>query len=84
MWRNVDPTTDHFRVFLNGFSSAYRLGKGPDGDVLTLRRTIELEYDRRGDEFDEFEKEIELKSEPRWVYRPDSSETSSDTVAARD
>ena len=73
MWEGVKATTDYFTVYMSGFSSGYKLGKGPDGNPLTLRRTIVQEYWRPGDRFDQSEQEFRRRGEPRWIYRVDES-----------
>lgn len=74
MWRGIDPTTDNFKVYAGGFSNGYRQVTGPDGQPLTLRREIVLDYWRPGDEFDANEREFQFRSQPRWVYRADEAE----------
>ena len=71
MWQDIAPSTDYFTVFMSGFSSGYRLQKGPDGEPLTLRRTIVQQYWRPGDRFDQSEREIRKVNDPLWIYRPD-------------
>ena len=75
MWRGVDPKADYFTVFLTGFNSAYRKIKGPDGKDLIVRRVIQQQYWRPGDEFDQNEKEFRHRGEPKWIYRPDEPQT---------
>jgi len=76
MWRGIDPKTDHFTVFMGGFSNGYRTVKGPDGKPLLLKRTLVQEFWRPGDQFDQEEVEFRLKGEPKWIYRPDEPVTS--------
>ena len=71
MWRGVDPKADYFTVYLTGFNSAYKKIKGPDGEVLIVRRVIQQKYWRPGDRFDLNEKEFRLRGEPVWIDRPD-------------
>lgn len=72
-WRAVDSTTDYFTLYLTGFSSGYRITKGPDGNDVVWRRTIEHQFWRPGDEFDEDEREFRERSQARWIYRPDAA-----------
>lgn len=74
MWRGIDPSTDHFKVYASGFSNGYREVKGPDGKPLILRREIVLDYWRPGDEFDITEREFRLREQPRWIYRADEAQ----------
>jgi hypothetical protein len=71
MWRGVDPKADFFTVFLTGFNSSYKKTKGPDGEVLIVRRVIQQKYWRPGDRFDLNEKEFRFRGEPIWIDRPD-------------
>ncbi len=71
MWRGIDPRTDEFTVFIEGFSNGYQLGKGPKGEVTPLRRVIVQDYRRPGDEFEQSEREFKPSSEMKWVYLPD-------------
>lgn len=72
MWRGIDPETDFFTVFMSGFSNGYRITTGPDDQPLVERRTIVQEFWRPGDQFDQDQREIRLKGEPRWLYRADA------------
>jgi hypothetical protein len=56
---------------MTGFSNGYRKSNGPDGGTQISRRTIVQAYWRPGDRYFENEKEIRLKGEPKWIYRPD-------------
>jgi hypothetical protein len=76
IWRGVDPTTDHFKVYASGFSNGYRQVTGPDGRPLILRREIVLDYWRPGDEFSTDEREFRFQSPPRWVYRAEEADPS--------
>jgi hypothetical protein len=80
-WRNVEPKTDDFTVFMGGFSNGYRIGKDPDGAPLALRRTIMIEYWRPGDRFDQNEREIRVRTPPEWMYRPDEPDSEPATTA---
>lgn len=71
LFRGVDPRADEYTLFLNGFSSAYQVGKDADGRPMTLRRTIAVDYERPGDEINSMETEVRMKGDPKWIYRPD-------------
>lgn len=73
-WRGIDPSTDNFKVYASGFSNGYKESKGPGGTPLILRREIVLDFWRPGDEFDLTEREFQVRSEPRWIYRADEAE----------
>ena len=71
MWRGIDPDADFYTVFMSGFSNGYKQVTGPDGQPMTLRRTVVQEYWRPGDRFDPREVEVRPKGDPVWQYRPD-------------
>lgn len=71
MWKSVDPQTDKFAVYMSGFSSAYQIRDGADGEPVVWRKTIVQIFDRPGDEYDEKEVEISRSSDPEWSYRPE-------------
>jgi len=73
IWRNVDAKTDYFTVFLSGFASSYRIAVDPDGNDLAWRRTIQQEFWRPGDRFDENQQEFRRRNEPKWIFRADGS-----------
>ena len=69
LWRDIDPQTDRFSLFMTGFSNGYRLVKGPDGETLVERKTVLQKFWRPGDEFDQDEREIKFDGDPQWIYR---------------
>ncbi len=75
IWRGIDPETDFFTVYMNGFSNGYQIIRGPDGQPVIQRRTLVQKYWRPGDEFDEDEREIRPLEPPTWVYRADDAKS---------
>jgi hypothetical protein len=70
MWRGVDPDADRYTVYMTGFSNGYHKMEGPDGgEPIVQTKTIMQKYIRRGDRFDQKEREIELDGESQWIYR---------------
>lgn len=69
MWRGVDPSTDHFKVFMGGFSNGYRVEKGPNDEDLLKRKTLMQEFWRPSDVLEQSEEEIRLEKQPIWIYR---------------
>lgn len=69
LWKNIDPKTDRFTLFMTGFSNGYRLVKGPDMETLVERKTIVQKYWRPGDEFNQDEREVRFDADPKWIYR---------------
>ena len=82
-WRGIDPTIDRFRLFMTGFSNGYEVGQVDAGQTkkeVVLRKTLQIDYWRPGDEFELMEREIrmiesdasmddEAEQAPRWRYR---------------
>lgn len=71
-WSGVDPKTDYFKLFAEGFSNGYQVTKVGD-ETIVLRKTIELKYWRPGDDFQQTEEEIRRNPEDpkaEWLYRP--------------
>ena len=71
-WVGVDPNTDYFKLFAEGFSNGYRIVT-IDEESVVLRKTLELKYWRPGDEFQQRDNEIRRNPEdpkPEWLYRP--------------
>jgi len=71
-WSGIDPNTDYFKLFAEGFSNGYQITKIGDESVV-LRKTIEVKYWRPGDELQQSDAEIRRNPEdpkPEWLYRP--------------
>ena len=68
---HFDPDTDFFRVVVRGFSNAYERRPGPDGEMVTWRKTLVQRFLRRGDRYDPNQIEFEHNGPPEWVYLPD-------------
>jgi hypothetical protein len=80
-WEDVDPKVDYFSVYIQGLTNAYKIEtitekdeEGQDKKRWTyLRKTLELNFWRPGDEFFETDREIRFGQpnnvEYRWVYK---------------
>ena len=91
-WEDVDPAIDFFSVFVGGLSNAlkwhdpsgaYQTGDLPGKGRKFLRKTLQLNFWRPGDDLAENEREIRYGIPPgrakiydcdegvahRWVYR---------------
>ncbi len=73
LWRDIDPATDRFSIFVKGLTNAYRIKTNDQGDWLGYaRKTLQLNFWRPGDEFFEHEAEIRFGHpgdvDYRWVY----------------
>ena len=68
-WRGIDPATDHFKVYMTGFSNGYRTIAGPNGEEVVQRKTLVQQFWRPGDRFEQHEAEIRIVGAPQWIYR---------------
>ena len=64
IWRDVDPDTDYFTVFMSGFSNAYRVER-PTADLIVEQKVIEQRFGRPGDRFRQEESEFRFLDEAR-------------------
>lgn len=62
VWRNVDPDTDYFTLFMSGFSNAYQMGR-INGDLIVQQKVIEQRFGRPGDRFRQQESEFRFFDE---------------------
>jgi hypothetical protein len=72
-WTDIDPKIDSFSIYVSGLTNAYRWRDDPQKGRLLVRKTLELNFWRPGDEFFEHEGEIRLggpdQPDHRWIYR---------------
>jgi hypothetical protein len=73
LWRDIDPATDRFSIFIKGLTNAYRIKTDDEGNWQGYtRKTLQLNFWRPGDEFFEHEGEIRYGTpgdvDYRWVY----------------
>jgi len=70
VWEGVDPKADKLTIFVKGLSNGLRDDVGPDGKTVTRYKTLQINFIRRGDHFDQKEREI-IPGEPfyDWTYR---------------
>lgn len=73
-WTGIDPKTDYFQVTMRGFSNAFELRPGPDGELQPWRKVIVQKFSSRGDEFDPHQQEFEFDGDPAWDYQPDETQ----------
>jgi hypothetical protein len=82
MWEEIDPRIDHFSIYVQGLTNAYRWKDDPAkvqkdsplGTGRTLsRKTLKINFWRAGDEYYQQEKEIHYPApgqvDYEWVYR---------------
>ncbi|MBX9788411.1 MAG: hypothetical protein K2Y37_05805 [Pirellulales bacterium] len=72
-WEDVDPRIDNFSIYVLGLTNAYRWKDDPKRGRTFTDKTLELNFWRPSDEFDEHEAEIRYGSKSgvdhRWIYR---------------
>ena len=73
-WTDIDPETDYFQVTMRGFSNAFELRDGPNGEPQRWRKVIVQKFARRGDRFDPNQREFEFDGGPQWTYQPDETD----------
>ncbi|MEW4488969.1 hypothetical protein AB1L42_12860 [Thalassoglobus sp. JC818] len=73
-WTGVDPTTDFFKVILQGFSNGYENRSDDPENPELWRKVIIQEFYRPGDEFDPSIVEFQYVGQPMWTYQPDSKQ----------
>jgi hypothetical protein len=71
VWEGVDPKADKLQIFIIGLSNGQREDATPDGGKPVIRhKALQLDFIRRGDQFDLKEREITLGEPPYdWTYR---------------
>ncbi len=70
IWEGVDPKADRFSVYVQGLSDGYQVVTPPDGGAPQVYyKTLRIDFDRPGDEFNINSREIHLADPPyEWVY----------------
>ena len=70
VWEGVDAKADKLQVFVIGLSNGQRKDTSPDGKPVVRHKALQLDFIRRGDHFDQKEREITLGEPPYdWTYR---------------
>ena len=72
-WEDIDPRIDNFSIYVLGLTNSYRWKDDPKQGRSFTDKTLELNFWRPSDEFDEHEAEIRYGSKKgvdhRWIYR---------------
>ncbi len=70
VWEGVDPAADQFSIYIRGLSDGYQLVTPPgSAEPQTHYKTLRLDFNRLGDEFNINEQEIRLAEPPyEWIY----------------
>lgn len=53
IWEDVNPNIDYVSVFVSGLTNAYRIKRADDGSIGFVRKTLQLNFWRPGDDFEE-------------------------------
>lgn len=69
IWRNVDPKTDYFTVYMSGLTNAYRISTDAAGGTVVEEKVAIQKFARPGDEFLQDEQEFRVIDQPTWAYR---------------
>lgn len=81
-WTGIDPKTDFCSVTMRGFSNAFDVRPGPNGEAQPWRKVLVQKFTRRGDEFDPTHWEYEFDGDPQWDYQPDATQWTNWSPAA--
>ena len=69
IWEDVNPNIDFVSVFVKGLTNAHRIKRGEDGAISFLHKTLQLNFWRPGDDFEESKDRIKygipLVEDPR-------------------
>jgi hypothetical protein len=53
IWEDVNPNVDYVSVMVSGLTNAYRIKRSDDGAISFKRKTLQLNFWRPGDDFEE-------------------------------
>ena len=53
IFENINPNIDYVSVYVSGLTNAYRIKRGDDGSISFVRKTLQLNFWRPGDDFEE-------------------------------
>lgn len=83
IWRNIDPKTDYFSIYISGLTNAYKISAGTGTEQVVEEKVVVQKFARPGDEFLQEESEFRLidssdtdndqkpdQTYPFWTYRP--------------
>lgn len=59
IWENVDPRVDYVSVYVSGLTNAYRINLDKDGNASFEYKTLQLNFWRAGDSFEEIKDQVE-------------------------
>jgi len=53
IFEDINPNIDYVSVFVSGLTNAYRIKRGDDDSISFIRKTLQLNFWRPGDDFEE-------------------------------
>jgi hypothetical protein len=65
IWDDIDPDSNNYSVFVTGLSN----GWSKDDNGVYRRKTLQLNFKKIGDRFDQDSREIKFIAPATWIYR---------------
>jgi len=72
IWDDVDPDANYYSIFVSGLSNGWALADDPEkpgAKSIVRRKTLQLNFKRRGDRFLQKSEEIQFVPPAQWIYR---------------
>jgi hypothetical protein len=60
VWEGVNPNVDYVSVMVSGLTNAYRIKRSDDGAISFKRKTLQLNFWRPGDDFEEAKDRVDF------------------------
>jgi hypothetical protein len=64
--------TNNFSIYVAGLSNGWAKTDGPDGKPIIRRKTLQLNFQRAGDQFSPKSEQIRFVPPYQWIYRGSS------------
>jgi hypothetical protein len=72
IWDDVDPDANYYSIFVSGLSNGWSLADDPEKPgvkSIVRRKTLQLNFKRRGDRYLQKSEEIQFVPPAQWIYR---------------
>ena len=72
IWDDVDPDANYYSIFVSGLSNGWALADDPEkpgAKSIVRRKTLQLNFKRRGDRYLQKSEEIQFVPPAQWIYR---------------
>jgi hypothetical protein len=70
IWDDVNPDSNRYSIFVSGLSNGWSLAEiPPDNKQIIRRKTLQLNFQRLGDRYNQRSGEIQFVKPAEWVYR---------------